>query len=161
SFAIFWALNMFIIFRGMDAIRRFENWAAPFVLIVGIFLCVWMVGRAGGLGPIVNDAGTLGWGDKFWPVFFPSLMAMIAFWSTLSLNMPDFTRFGSSQRAQALGQVLGLPTTMTFFPLIAVLITSATVVVYGKPIWDPVVLTSQFTNPLVVVLALFTLAVAT
>jgi NCS1 family nucleobase:cation symporter-1 len=86
---------------------------------------------------------------------------MIAFWSTLSLNMPDFTRFGASQRQQMLGQVLGLPTTMTFFPLLAVLITSATVVVYGKPIWDPVELTGKFTNPLVVVLALFTLAVAT
>jgi NCS1 family nucleobase:cation symporter-1 len=161
SFAIFWALNLFIILRGMDAIRRFENWAAPVVLIVGIFLCVWMVGQAGGLGPIVNDAGTLGWGDKFWPVFFPSLMAMIAFWSTLSLNMPDFTRFGSSQRAQAIGQVLGLPTTMTVFPLLAVLTTSASQVVYGTAIWDPVALTGKFGNPIVIVIALFTLAVAT
>ncbi|HEY2916543.1 MAG TPA: NCS1 family nucleobase:cation symporter-1 [Candidatus Limnocylindrales bacterium] len=161
SFAIFWALNIFIILRGMDAIRRFENWAAPVVLVVGIFLCVWMVGQAGGLGPIVNDAGTLGWGDKFWPVFFPSLMAMIAFWSTLSLNMPDFTRFGQSQRAQAWGQILGLPTTMTLFPLLAVLTTSASQVVYGTAIWDPVALTGKFSNPIVIVLALFTLAVAT
>jgi nucleobase:cation symporter-1, NCS1 family len=161
SFAVFWALNIFIILRGMDAIRRFENWAAPVVLVVGIFLCVWMVGQAGGLGPIVNDAGTLGWGDKFWPVFFPSLMAMIAFWSTLSLNMPDFTRFGQSQRAQAVGQVLGLPTTMTLFPLLAVLTTSASQVVYGTAIWDPVALTGKFNNPIVIVLALFTLAVAT
>ena len=88
-------------------------------------------------------------------------MGMIAFWSTLSLNMPDFTRFGRSQRDQAYGQALGLPTTMTVFPLIAVLVTSATVKVYGAPIWDPVVLTGKFDNPLVVVLALFTLAVAT
>jgi nucleobase:cation symporter-1, NCS1 family len=161
SFAIFWILNIFIILRGMDFIRRFENWAAPVVLIVGIFLCVWMVGQAGGLGPIVDDAGTLGWGDKFWPVFFPSLMAMIAFWSTLSLNMPDFTRFGQSQRAQAIGQVLGLPTTMTLFPLLAVLTTSASQVVYGTAIWDPVALTGKFSNPIVIVLALFTLAVAT
>jgi nucleobase:cation symporter-1, NCS1 family len=161
SFIIFWAFNVLIIVRGMDTIRRFENWAAPFVLIVAIFLFIWMTIQAGGLGPIVNDAGTLGWGEKFWPVFFPSLMAMIAFWSTLSLNMPDFTRFGRSQRAQAYGQVLGLPTTMTVFPLVAVLTTSASQVVYGTAIWDPVALTGKFDNPVIVAFALFTLAVAT
>jgi NCS1 family nucleobase:cation symporter-1 len=126
-----------------------------------VFLLIWMTIQAGGFGPIVNDAGTLGWGDKFWPIFWPSLMGMIAFWSTLSLNMPDFTRFGRSQRDQAIGQTLGLPTTMTFFPLIAVLTTSASQVVYGKAIWDPVALTGNFNNPIVVVLALFTLAIAT
>jgi NCS1 family nucleobase:cation symporter-1 len=161
SFAIFWVLNIAIIVRGINAVRRFENWAAPFVIIVALFLLGWMLIKAGGLGPIVTQNGTLGWGGSFWKLFFPALMAQIAFWSTLSLNMPDFTRFGKSQRAQAIGQTLGLPTTMTFFPLLAVLITSATVVVYGKPIWDPIVLTSKFNNPIVIVLALFTLAVAT
>ena len=161
SFAIFWLINIAIVLRGMNFIRHFENWAAPFVLVVAIFLLAWMASQAGGFGPIINDAGTLGWGDKFWPVFWPSLMAMIAFWSTLSLNMPDFTRFGHSQREQALGQTLGLPTTMTFFPLIAVLTTSASQVVYGTAIWDPVALTGKFDNPIVVVFALFTLAVAT
>jgi NCS1 family nucleobase:cation symporter-1 len=161
SFAIFWALNILIIVRGMDTLRRFENWAAPFVLVVAVFLLGWMIYEAKGLGPILTQSGKLGWGPQFWPVFFPSLMGMIAFWATLSLNMPDFTRFGASQRQQVVGQVLGLPTTMTFFSLLAVLITSATVVVYGKPIWDPVELTGRFTNPVVVVLALFTLAVAT
>ena len=145
----------------MNVIRHFENWAAPFVLVVAVFLLVWMASQAGGFGPIVNDAGTLGWGDKFWPVFWPSLMAMIAFWSTLSLNMPDFTRFGHSQREQALGQTLGLPTTMTLFPLIAVLTTSASQVVYGTAIWDPVALTGKFNNPIVVLFALLTLAIAT
>jgi NCS1 family nucleobase:cation symporter-1 len=161
SFAVFWVIQMAIILRGMDTLRRFENWAAPFVLVVGLFLLVWMVTSAHGFGPILSQGGKVGWGPAFWTLFFPSLMAMIAFWSTLSLNMPDFTRFGASQRQQVLGQVFGLPTTMTFFPLVAVLITSATVVVYGKPIWDPVLLTSKFTNPVVVVVALFTLAVAT
>jgi NCS1 family nucleobase:cation symporter-1 len=162
SFAIFWAINIFIIMRGMDAVRRFENWAAPFVLLVAAGLLVWMVTKAGGFGPIVSQGGTVGWGSKFWFVLFPpALMGMIAFWSTLSLNMPDFTRFGKSQRAQAVGQILGLPTTMTLFPLAAVLITSATVVVFGKAIWNPVDLVAQFDNPLVVIFALFTLAVAT
>lgn len=163
SFAVFWFLNIIIIWRGMDAVRRFENWAAPFVLIVAVFLLVWMTIQAGGFGPLVEDHGTVGWSlDKFWfGLFPPALMGMIAFWSTLSLNMPDFTRFGKSQRQQAIGQALGLPTTMTIFPLIAVLVTSATITVYGEPIWDPVALVGKFDNALVVVLALFTLGVAT
>ena len=166
SFAVFWALNIVIIIRGMDAVRRFENWAAPFVLVVAFFLLIWMTSQAGGFGPLVQDNGTLGWGSNFWLIFFPSLMGMIAFWSTLSLNMPDFTRFGRSQRTQAIGQALGLPTTMTLFPLIAVLVTSATKTVYGSYIWDPVQLTGKFGDgslggTLVVILALFTLGVAT
>jgi len=162
SFLIFWAINVFIILRGMDAVRRFENWAAPFVLAVAVFLLIWMVIQAKGFGPILTEPGKVGWGGDFWfKLFPPALMGMIAFWSTLSLNMPDFTRFGKSQRAQAIGQILGLPTTMTVFPLIAVLVTSATAVVYGQAIWDPVTLTSKFGNPLVVAFALFALGVAT
>jgi NCS1 family nucleobase:cation symporter-1 len=163
SFAIFWFLNILIIWRGMDAVRRFENWAAPFVLIVAVFLLIWMTSQAGGFGPLLEDHGTIGWSiDKFWlGIFPPALMGMIAFWSTLSLNMPDFTRFGMSQRQQAIGQALGLPTTMTLFPLIAVLVTSATITVYGEAIWDPVALVGKFDNVFVVIIALFTLAVAT
>ena len=146
----------------MEAVRRFENWAAPFVLIVAVLLLVWMVIQAGGLGPIVEEHGTVGWGGDFWfGLFPPALMGMIAFWSTLSLNMPDFTRFGRSQREQVIGQAIGLPVTMTIFPLIAVLVTSATVVVYGEAIWNPVVLAGKITNPIISLFALFTLAVAT
>ncbi len=165
SFAIFWVLNIIIIYRGMDAVRHFENWAAPFVLVIAVFLLVWMGMQAGGFGAMLSNNGTLGWGKDFWLVFFPSLMGMIAFWSTLSLNMPDFTRFGRSQRSQAIGQALGLPTTMTLFPLIAVFVTSAAIAVYpnDKPadLWNPVYLVGKFDNPIVVLVALFTLAVAT
>jgi permease for cytosine/purines len=129
--AIFWVLEMAIIVRGMDTLRRFENWAAPFVLVVAVALLIFMAAKAHGFGSILSQPSHLGWGSRFWPVFFPSLMAMIAFWSTLSLNMPDFTRFGRSQRQQAIGQVLGLPTTMTFFALLAVFITAASQKVCG------------------------------
>jgi NCS1 family nucleobase:cation symporter-1 len=161
SFAIFWALNIMIILWGMDAIKRFEAWAAPFLIVVFLGLMVWMVADAGGLGPVVNEPGTLGWGSGFWAIFPISLMGMIAFWSTLSLNMPDFTRFGRSQREQAIGQALGLPTTMTIFPLVGVLTTSATVIVFGEAIWDPVALTARLDNPLLLLVMLVTLAVAT
>jgi NCS1 family nucleobase:cation symporter-1 len=161
SFLIFWALNMYIVVRGMDTIKRFENWAAPFMIVVFLGLMVWMIFRAGGLGPVVNQAGTLGWGPDFWKIFPISLMGMIAFWSTLSLNMPDFTRFGRSQREQAVGQAAGLPTTMTLFPLIGVLTVSATVVVFQEAIWDPGTLVAKLGNPPIEILIGFTLLLAT
>jgi nucleobase:cation symporter-1, NCS1 family len=161
AFALFWVIQMAIIWRGMDTLRRFENWAAPFVLIVFLAVLGWVIYRAHGVGALLSQPATLGWGGRFWPVFWPSLMAMIAFWATLSLNMPDFTRFSRSQRGQALGQVIGLPTTMTFFSLIAVMISSGTAVIYGKAIWDPTQLAAKFSNPFVVVLGLVTLLVAT
>src|SRR6266702_7087238 len=152
---------MAIIVRGMNTLRRFENWAAPVVLVAVIALLIYMVTKAHGFGAVLSEPSKLGWGSDFWPVFFPALMGMIAFWSTLSLNMPDFTRFGRGQRQQAFGQVLGLPTTMTFFSLLAVLITAASQKIYGAPIWDPIALTGKFSNKFVIVFALFTLAVAT
>ena len=161
SFAIFWVLEMAIIVRGMDTLRRFENWAAPVVLIAVIALFIYMVTKAHGFGPILSEPAKLGWGSKFWPIFFPALMGMIAFWSTLSLNMPDFTRFSRGQHQQAIGQALGLPTTMFFFSLLAVLITAASQKIYGAPIWDPIQLTGKFSNPVVIGFALFSILVAT
>ena len=161
SFAIFWVLEMAIIVRGMDTLRRFENWAAPVVLIAVIALFIYMVTKAHGFGPILSEPAKLGWGSSFWPVFFPALMGMIAFWSTLSLNMPDFTRFSRGQHQQAIGQALGLPTTMFFFSLLAVLITAASQKIYGAPIWDPIQLTGKFSNPVVIGFALFSILVAT
>ena len=161
SFAIFWVLEMAIIVRGMDTLRRFENWAAPVVLVAAVALLIYMVSKAHGFGAVLSEPSKLGWGSNFWPVFFPALMGMIAFWSTMSLNMPDFTRFGRGQRQQVVGQVLGLPTTMTFFSLLAVLITAASQKIYGAPIWDPIQLTGKFTNPVVIAFALFSVLVAT
>jgi NCS1 family nucleobase:cation symporter-1 len=161
SFALFWVIQIGIIWRGMDTLRRFENWAAPFVLVVFVALLIWMLKEAGGVGPLLSQSGSLGWGSAFWAIFPASLMGMIAFWSTMSLNMPDFTRFSRSQRGQEVGQALGLPTTMTFFSVLSVLITSGTIAVYGKAIWDPIQLASKFSNPVVVILGLITVLVAT
>jgi NCS1 family nucleobase:cation symporter-1 len=161
SFALFWVLQMLIIWRGMDAIRRFENWTAPLVSVGFLILLGYVLVEAGGLGPILSEPGKLGWGPDFWKVFAPSLMAMIAFWSTLSLNMPDFTRFGGSQRKQARGQIFGLPTTMTFIAIVAILTTSGGSVLYGEQIWDPAKLADKFANAIVVVVALIALMLAT
>ena len=97
----------------------------------------------------------------FWAFFFPALTAMIGFWATLSLNIPDFTRYAKSQRAQILGQTFGLPTTMALYSFIGVAVTSATVTIYGKPIWDPVELLSRFRDPWVLSIAMVSLCLAT
>jgi NCS1 family nucleobase:cation symporter-1 len=161
SFLIFWGANILIILWGMNAVKRFENLAAPFLVFVFAILMIVMLIDAGGIGPVVEAPGSLGWGTDFWAVFPISLMGMIAFWSTLSLNMPDFTRFGRSQREQALGQTLGLPTTMTLFPLIGIFTVSAAAIVYGETIWQPTDLVAKIDNVAVVIFMLFTFAVAT
>jgi NCS1 family nucleobase:cation symporter-1 len=160
SFLIFWSLNILIVYRGMDLLRHVENWAAPFVLVMTALLVWWAIDRAHGLGPILAQPGRLN-GPLFWPAFFPALTAMVGYWATLSLNMPDFTRFGRSQREQAFGQIVALPTTMTLFAGMGVVITSATAIIYGKPIWEPVELVGRFTSPVVVAVAMFTIVVAT
>jgi NCS1 family nucleobase:cation symporter-1 len=161
SFLLFWGLNILVIYKGMELLRRVERWAAPFVLVMTALLVWWAIDRANGLGPIVSQKGRLTTWGEFWPVFVPSLTAMIGFWSTLSLNMPDFTRFGRSQREQALGQVVALPTTMTVFAAMGVVITSATAIIYGEQIWEPMALVSKFHSPLLVGIAMFTIVIAT
>jgi NCS1 family nucleobase:cation symporter-1 len=161
-FVIFWAFELAIIYRGMDTLRRFENWAAPFVLVGALVLLAWMATKAGGFGPLLDQPSKLGWGRHFWPVFFPSLMGMIGFWSTLSLNIPDFTRFGKGQRAQVWGQSLGLPTTMTAFALLSVLVTAGSQAVFhGATIWDPVALAAKADNVFGLLYALVTVLIAT
>jgi nucleobase:cation symporter-1, NCS1 family len=161
SFLLFWGINIFIVYRGMDLLRKVENWAAPFVLVMTAVLLWWAIDRANGLGPLLAQPGKFSTFREFFPVFVPSLTAMIGYWATLSLNMPDFTRFGKSQREQVIGQVVALPTTMTVFAAMGVLITSATVLIYGRAIWDPVQLVAQFRAPVVVAISMFTAVVAT
>jgi NCS1 family nucleobase:cation symporter-1 len=161
SFLLFWGLNVFVIYRGMDLLRHVENWAAPFVLVMTAALLGWAVWRAHGFGPLLSEPGKFTSGAEFFKVFVPSLTAMIGFWATLSLNMPDFTRFGRSQREQVVGQVVALPTTMFVFAAMGVLITSATALIYGELIWDPIKLIGKFHDPLIIAVSMFTAVVAT
>ena len=164
-FLLFWGMNIYIIYRGMDLLRHVENWAAPFVLVMTAILLGWAVWRAGGLGYLMTHPGKFRTWAEFRPIFIPSLTAMIGFWATLSLNMPDFTRFGRSQREQVVGQTVALPSTMTVFAAMGVIITSAAAVIYPNlpmsELWDPVKLVGQFTQPVVVAISMFTVVVAT
>jgi len=161
SFALFWGLNILIIYRGMELVRRLERFAAPFVLVMTAILVVWAVRAADGLGPIMASTGSLTDTGSFIAVFIPALTATIGFWSTLSLNMPDFTRYGRSQREQAIGQVVALPSTMTVFAAMGIVITSATVIIFKRPIGDPIELGGMFDNRLIVGIAMFTVVIAT
>ena len=165
SFLVFWGMNIYIIYRGMDLLRSVENWAAPFVLVMTALLVAWAIWRADGIGHILTQPSHFKTLAEFWPIFVPSLTAMIGFWATLSLNMPDFTRFGRSQREQAVGQVVALPSTMTVFAAMGVLITSAAMVIYpdmaAGDVWDPVKLVGRFEHPVIVAVSMFTVVVAT
>jgi nucleobase:cation symporter-1, NCS1 family len=165
SFLLFWGINIFIIYRGMDLLRHVENWAAPYVLVMTAILLAWIVWRAGGFGHLFDHPGKFNTWAEFRPIFIPSLTAMIGFWATLSLNMPDFTRFGRSQREQAIGQIVALPTTMTLFAAMGVIITSAAVLVYPtapmSELWDPVRLVGRFDKAWVIAISMFTVVVAT
>lgn len=164
-FLLFWGLQIAIVYRGVESIRLLETLAAPFLILMGLALVGWAYWKAGGFGemlaaPSQFDAGQPREGE-FWSVFFPSLTAMVGFWATLSLNIPDFTRYAHSQRDQILGQALGLPTTMTLFAFIGVAVTSATVTIFGEPIWDVTVLLGKMGGGVAVVVSLLALTVAT
>jgi nucleobase:cation symporter-1, NCS1 family len=171
TFFGFWLINLVFVWRGTESIKWLENFAAPFLIVVGLALLGWATSAAGGLGTILDHSASLvvpsehsglAW---FVAVFLPGLTAMVGFWATLSLNIPDFTRYCKNQREQLLGQLYGLPTTMVLFSFIGVAVTSATVLLYGHAIWNPVDLVvrlSQDTgSPLLAFVAMFTLAVAT
>lgn len=160
SFLLFWSLNMYVIYRGMELVRKLENFAAPFVLVMAGVLLAWAIRQADGLGPIMEQPSTLH-GAKFWAFFPVALTGMIGFWATLSLNMPDFTRYGKSQRAQMIGQSIALPTTMFGFSAMAVIITSATQKIFGRAIWQPELLIGELKHPVWVGLSALTLVLAT
>ena len=154
-FLAFWAIQFWYIVHGMDAIRKLETYTAPLKIIICFVLLGWVYQKAGGFGPLIDQPSQFVEGGKkagqFWPTFWPSLTAMIGFWATLALNIPDFTRFAKTQRDQVLGQSIGLPVPMGLLAALAVIVTSATVVLYGKAIWDPVDLASRMTGVAVLV----------
>lgn len=160
-FMIFWAINVWFIIRGMESIKWLETLSAPFLLLVGAVLVWWAWRATDGFAPILAQPAKLDTAAKFLPVFGTGLTAMIGYWATLSLNIPDFSRFARSQRDQILGQAIGLPATMTFYAFIGIIVTSATVVIFGAAIWDPVQVIAKFGNPWLSAAALVTLAVAT
>ncbi len=160
AFAIFWGIQVWIILHGTEGIKILESWSAPLLLGGGLVLLIWAIRNGGGLGNILAGSVKLQQGSTpFWTLFPAALTANVGYWATLSLNIPDFTRYAKSQKSQALGQALGLPGTMVLFAFIGVAVTSATIVIFGKAIWDPVDLITRIGSaPVIIAGALVILA---
>ena len=150
GFLLFWLINVYFVWAGTESIKWLETLAAPFLIAMGLALFLWATGAAGGIGAILSqsdqlvtarqDLGGLGFATT---LFIPWLTAMVGFWATLSLNIPDFTRYAVSQRGQAAGQAIGLLVTMPLFSFIGVAVTAATVILFGEAIWNPVDLVAR------------------
>jgi NCS1 family nucleobase:cation symporter-1 len=160
-FMAFWIINLAVILKGIEYIRFLQGISAPVLLAVGLLLLAWAYHAAGGFGPMLSAPSRFLTFSDFLKFLIPALNGTVGFWATISLNIPDFTRFARSQREQVIGQALALPTTMTLYSLIGILVTSATVVIYGTAIWDPVQLLSRFHSPVAVVISLLAILLAT
>lgn len=160
-FVIFWAINLIVVLKGMEYIRFLQGASAPILLGVGLLLLGWAYTSAGGFGPMLSARSKFQSTSDFLKFLIPALNGTVGFWSTVSLNIPDFTRFARDQRGQIIGQAIALPTTMTLYSFIGVAVTSATVVIYGSAIWDPVQLLSRFHSPVAVVISLLAILLAT
>lgn len=160
-FFLFWLLNLVVILRGIETIRFLQGVTAPALILLGLAMLGWAYHKAGGFGPMLSAPSKFQSSAEFFAFFVPSLTGVVAFWATVALNIPDFTRYALGQREQMLGQALGLPTTMTFYSFIGVAVTSATAVLFGSAIWDPVVVMSRLGNPVAVVVAMIALLLAT
>ena len=159
-FLLFWLLNMWVVYLGVESIRKLLVFKAFFLPLAALALLFWAINAGNGLGPILSQPARLT-GAAFWNYFFPALTGMVGFWATLSLNIPDFTRYARNQQAQINGQIIGLPPSMTLFAFIGVVVTSATFIIYGETIWDPVVLAGKFQNKLLVSFAMIAVAIST
>lgn len=160
-FLLFWLLNMYVVYLGVDSIKKLLVFKAFFLPIAALALLFWAVSASNGLGPILSQPSKFQNSSAFFDFFFPALTGMVGFWATLSLNIPDFTRYAKSQKAQVLGQAIGLPSSMTMFAFIGVVVTSATTIIYGTTIWDPVILAGKFENKILVSVAMICIAIST
>ena len=160
-FLLFWLLNMFVVYLGVESIKKLLVFKAIFSPLAALALLFWAIDAANGLGPILNTPSKFANSTDFFKFFFPALTGMVGFWATLSLNIPDFTRYATSQKAQINGQAIGLPTSMTLFAFVGVVVTSATAIVFGTTIWDPVVLAGKFESKALVSIAMIAVAIST
>jgi NCS1 family nucleobase:cation symporter-1 len=122
---------MYVVYLGVESIKKLLVFKAFFLPFAALALLYWAIDAANGLGPILEQPSKFVSTGAFFHYFFPALTGMVGFWATLSLNIPDFTRYAKSQKAQITGQAIALPSSMTLFSFIGVVVTSATAIIYG------------------------------
>ncbi len=157
----FWLLNMVVVWKGVDSIRRLQAFGAPCMFLMAAALLIWVRMKAGSFGTMLSTPSQFHSTREFLAVFFPSLTAMVGYWATLALNIPDFTRYSKSQSAQSWGQAFGLPVAMTLYTFVGIAVTSASAVLFGHAIWNPIELIGSFHQPVVAFIAMIGILIAT
>jgi len=166
TFFIFWAVNIYIGYKGSESIKWMEAWGAPILIGVGFLVIFWAVYAAGSISTLLAATDRIAAAPgtakaSFAALFLPSLNGMIAFWATIALNIPDFTRYAKSQKDQITGQLLGLPTTMAFYAFVGVFGTLGSIIVFNRAIWNPAELIDAFHSPILSIFGGFVIFLAT
>lgn len=160
GFFLFLVLNLYIVIRGANSIKKMEVLAAPILLVVGVGLMLWALPQIDLKALLATKADRPETANAV-PYIMAGVTAMVGFWATLSLNIPDFSRFVKSQKDQVVGQIIGLPLTMFFFAALGVVLTSASTSLFGEPISDPINLLGKIDSPVVVGIAMILIIIAT
>jgi NCS1 family nucleobase:cation symporter-1 len=160
GFFIFWVANVAVVIRGAESIKRLEALAAPLLLIVAVGLLLWALPKIS-VSEVLATPATRPEGAPVFGYFMGGLTAMVGFWATLSLNIPDFSRYARTQRSQVIGQIIGLPLTMFLFAGLGVVLTAASVELTGEVISDPINLIGRIDNDFLVVIAMLMIILAT
>ena len=160
GFFIFWVANVTVVIRGSESIKHLETLAAPLLLVVAVGLVFWALPKVS-ISEVLATPANRPDGASFFGYFMAALTAMVGFWATLSLNIPDFSRFARSQRSQIIGQIIGLPLTMFLFSGLGVLLTSASMELVGETISDPINLIGHIDNTFWVILSMLMIILAT
>ena len=160
GFFIFWIANITVVIRGSESIKRLEALAAPLLLLVAVGLIVWAVPKVS-MSEVLSVPASRPEGAPFFKYFMSALTAMVGFWATLSLNIPDFSRYARTQRAQVMGQIIGLPLTMLMFAGLGVVLTAASFELVGETVADPISLIGRIDSPVWVVLSMSIIILAT
>ncbi|UWZ83672.1 NCS1 family nucleobase:cation symporter-1 [Occallatibacter riparius] len=157
----FWLLNMMVVWRGVDTIRRLQAFGAPFMFVIAAVMLIWVRAKAGSFGEMLSTPSQFHSTREFMAVFIPSLTGMVGYWATLALNIPDFTRYSKSQSAQSWGQAFGLPVAMALYAFVGIAVTSASSVLFGHAVWNPIELIGMFHQPVVAFIAMIAILIAT
>ncbi|WP_066254255.1 NCS1 family nucleobase:cation symporter-1 [Neobacillus drentensis] len=150
SFVIFWLINVLIAMRGPQAIGKLTAYSAPVFVVGFLALLIWAASNAGGFAHMLSAPAKIH-GAQFWKIFYPSVIGVIALWATMALNIPDYTRYAKTQKGQTLGQVFSMPLIMAIFSFVGIAVTSATVIIYGQALWNPIDLIVKFPTPIVII----------
>jgi NCS1 family nucleobase:cation symporter-1 len=160
GFFIFWVANLTVVIRGSESIKHLEALAAPMLLVVAIGLLFWAMPKVT-MSEVLAVPANRPADASFFGHFMAALTAMVGFWATLSLNIPDFSRYARSQRSQVIGQIIGLPLTMLLFAGLGVVLTAASIELVGETVSDPINLIGKVDSPFWVILSMLAIILAT